>query len=103
MTHYRILYWKTFPVQVKAWQGDEKTVAMLPDRFERAANVAAMVAGSTDSDAYLAGWQWGELQKRPGDVADVLEQVISELDQAYPWTKLQQMVRSYRAPKDEET
>ncbi len=97
MAHYRILYWKEFPVQVKAWRDGGGATAMLPKRFERAANVAAMVEGSTDSDAYLAGWQWGATGERPGDPQAALEQIMAELDEEYPWAKLQKMIRSYRA------
>lgn len=100
MTHYKILYWKTFPVQVKAWQGDDSVTAMLPKRFERAANVAAMVEGSSDSDAYLDGWQWGPSEERAGSPAAVLAEVTAALEQAYSWTKLQEMVRSYRASRN---
>ncbi len=97
MARYRVLYWKQFPAQVRAWDEDGSISVPLPGRFERALNVAAMVEGSISSDDYLDGWQWGEEQERSGDAKTVAEAIAAELSDAYSWSDLQKMVREYKA------
>lgn len=94
MARYQIMYWKEIPAQVKAVddQGG-KAKAMLPERFSEAIDAAAMVEGSTETDAYLEGWAWGPSAERDGSAEDVVKDLIKELDQAYPQARLRKMVR----------
>ncbi len=94
MARYQIMYWKEIPAQVKAVddQGG-KAKAMLPERFSEAIDAAAMVEGSTETDAYLEGWAWGPSVERDGSAEDVVKDLIKELDQAYPQARLRKMVR----------
>ncbi len=88
MAKYQVMSWKHIPSQVKAWDGDEQVKAMLPDRFQVAIDAFAMKDGSTDMDAYLAGWSWGPVQERHGTPEEVLVSVINELDDTHPRAKL---------------
>ena len=84
MAQYQVMYWKHIPSQVKAWEGEVEAKAMLPDYFQAAIDAYAMKDGSTDMDAYLAGWAWGPEQKRPGEPQNVVDQLIAELTAANP-------------------
>ena len=88
MSKYQVMYWKHIPSQVKAWEEHEQVKAMLPDRFQVAIDAFAMKDGSTDMDAYLAGWSWGPVLERHGTPEEVLVSVISELDSTLPRAKL---------------
>jgi cvfA/B/C family virulence factor len=82
------MYWKHIPSQVKAWDDGSEVKRMLPDRFQVAIDAYAMKDGSTDMDAYLDGWKWGDIEQREGSPEEVLNAVISELDASNPRSKL---------------
>ena len=74
MADLTILYWRDMPSQVIARAGRKTAKRELPKRFMEAIDAAAMRAGATDTDAYLAGWRRGA----PSPCADDLEQAVSE-------------------------
>jgi hypothetical protein len=92
MARYQIMYWQDIPAQVKA-EDDEgnRAKAMLPDRFSQAIDAAAMAEGSTDSDAYLNGWDWSAEAERAGDAQAVIDALVAELDEAFPQQRLSEM------------
>ena len=94
MARYRILYWKEFPSQLQAKDEAGKTNALLPQRFQQAIDAAAMAEASTDEDAYLDGWHWGEEQERPGPAKELMETLLAELEAEYPQSRLVQMIRA---------
>lgn len=96
MAHYRIQYWKDFPTVVTAWEGDDQAKALLSDRFQAAIDQASMVEGSTDADAYLDGWRYGETAERPGAPQQVVGEVVAELEAEFSPERLVEMVRSIR-------
>jgi hypothetical protein len=88
MAHYQVMYWKHIPSQVKAWEGQAQVKRMLPDYFQAAIDAYAMKDGSTDADAYLDGWRWGQVEERAGSPDAVLRAVIDELTAANPRSRL---------------
>jgi hypothetical protein len=88
MAKYQVMYWKHIPAQVKAWDATAEVKRMLPDRFQAAIDAYAMKDGSTDMDAYLDGWWWGDPQEREGSAADVADSLTRELVEANPRSKL---------------
>jgi len=85
MATYKILYWQEVPSQVKAEDDrDEVTVPMPPKFMERIDQLAAK-RGLQQSDDYLAQWQWGEDQERPGTAQEVAEAVAAELGSQAAW------------------
>ncbi|HSM55604.1 MAG TPA: virulence factor [Candidatus Sulfomarinibacteraceae bacterium] len=93
MAQYQIMYWQEFPSQVKVTDENGTVRKMLPDYFQQAIDGAAMAEGSTDSDAYLDGWDWGPQEEREGSAEDVAEALVAELEEAYPKSRLAEMVR----------
>ena len=65
-TALTVVYWRDIPAQVVAraggrGRGPGRTARRaLPDRFQQAIDRAAMRAGLSGSDAYLAEWRRGE-------------------------------------------
>lgn len=88
MARYQVMYWKHIPSQVKAWDEQGEVKRMLPDRFMAAIDAYAMKDGSTDMDAYLAGWAWSAEQDRPGGAAEVAEALVQELEEANPRSRI---------------
>jgi len=88
MAKYQVMFWKNIPAHVKAWDGKGEVKRLLPDRFQAAIDAYAMKDGSTDMDAYLEGWRWGETQERAGSPEDVASAVVAELDVANPRSAL---------------
>jgi hypothetical protein len=93
MARYQIMFWKDFPAQVKAVDENGTAKIMLSDRFSQAIDAAAMAEGSSDSSAYLEGWDWSAEQERDGSAKAVAQAVAAELEQAYPPEKLAEMIR----------
>ena len=69
MAQLTIVYWRDIPAQVIAKQKRTTAKRVLPERFEKAIDRAAMRSGARDSDAYLAEWRRGE----PAPCGDDLE------------------------------
>lgn len=84
MTTYQIMYWHDIPVQVRAGGRRDRAGIELPARFQAAVDNAAMAAGLTGTDAYLAGFTWGEPAEREGTPAEVAAAVAAELDARHP-------------------
>ena len=82
------MFWKHIPSQVKAWDGDREVKRMLPDYFQAAIDAYAMKDGSTDMDAYLDGWKWGPVEEREGTPDKVIEDLVHELTNANPRSRL---------------
>ncbi len=97
MARYQVMYWKDFPAQVKAHDETGVVKMLLPQRFSQAIDAAAMAEGSTESSAYLDGWDWGPEQERAGNANTVADVLAAELDQAYPQERLAEMIRRHRS------
>jgi hypothetical protein len=88
MAHCQVMYWKHIPTQVRAWDESGEVKRMLPDRFMAAVDAYAMREGSTDMDAYLAGWRWSEPAERDGPPPAVAEALVAELVRDHPLSRL---------------
>lgn len=84
MTRYQIMYWHDIPVQVRAGGRRDRASIELPARFQEAVDNAAMAAGLTGTDGYLAGFIWSEPQERDGSPQEVAAAVAAELESAHP-------------------
>ncbi len=47
-----------------------------------------MKDGSTEMDAYLEAWRWGDTEERAGSAEEVANSLVKELDAANPRSKL---------------
>ena len=51
------IFWRDIPAQVVARSGRQKASRVLPGRFQTAIDRAAMKAGKTGMDEYVAEWR----------------------------------------------
>ena len=59
MTEYAIIYWRDIPAQIKLRDETGRAGQPLSRRFSAAISAAALHAGLTASDDYLAMWRNG--------------------------------------------
>ncbi len=52
-----IILWRDIPAQVNGRDGDERQQVILPGRFQKAIDRAAMVAGKKTAQEYVAEWR----------------------------------------------
>ena len=85
-TALTVVYWRDIPAQVVAraggrGRGGGRTARRaLPDRFQEAIDRAAMRAGLSGSDAYLAEWRRGEPTAGEGDPETEADALARRLD-----------------------
>lgn len=80
------------PLQVRVSAGNELLRAALPERFERAALRAGTAAPNLIKERRLE-----ELGVRYGELRDVLDAVVQEIDAAYDDARLEELVRGAMA------
>lgn len=100
MTTYQVLFWHDIPVQVRAGGRRDRASVELPQRFQEAVDNAAMAAGLSGTDAYLAGFEWGPPAEREGSPAEVAAAVAAELDTkltAIDWRRTVSQIRDNTA------
>src|ERR1700688_1245097 len=89
-----VIYWRDIPAQVNARAGTEKHQAILPRRFQRAIDDAAMVAGKKTANEYVGEWRRTSLPIPPdGDgIQAAAEAEAVRLEAAFPRERLQLFV-----------
>ena len=79
MATYKVLYWRDIPAQGKADNRPKPLSSPLPERYQVAIDRIAMKEGLAGSDAYLDLWKWSPRVERAGSAAEVLTEVLAEL------------------------
>ena len=87
-----ITYWRDLPSQVTVRQGRREEKRMLSARFQEAIDMAAMRAGASDSDAYLADWRRGEPTPCGDDLAAEADRVVAEIEAAHDKARLKAII-----------
>lgn len=87
-----IICWRDIPAQVNAGSGDARIQRILPRRFQRAIDEAAMVAGLTGASQYIGEWRRTTRPDRGGDPEAAALRVAEELEEAFPRERLKTFV-----------
>ena len=87
------IYWRDIPAQVTAQRGRNREKALLAARFQHAIDRAAMVAGCTDTDSYVAEWR-RESAACATDLAASVAAEAARIDAEYSAERLERLVRS---------
>lgn len=91
MSQVQVVYWRDIPAQVKAREGRTRVSRPLSPRFQEAIDAAAMRAGASATDDYLAEWRTSDPTDRPGAPEAVADAWVSELETAYPPERLMRL------------
>jgi len=80
VARYRILYWQQIPTQIRVEDEFDDVTVMLDDRFMKLVDARAMKEGLTETDAFLAAWQWSEDAEREGSAHEVAAALKAEIE-----------------------
>ena len=92
MAEVTILYWRDIPAQVLSGRGRSAIKRALPERFEQAIDRAAMRAGLSGTDDYLAEWRKAPPTEVPGEAAQAVDSVASAIDRDYDTARLKALI-----------
>jgi hypothetical protein len=88
-----VISWRDIPAQVNGRRGDEKHQIVLPRRFQRAIDEAAMVAGKKTASEYVGEWRRRSRAVDGGNAIDVAaEHEARALEEAFPRERLARFV-----------
>jgi hypothetical protein len=88
-----VISWRDIPAQVGATDGERNARAALADRFMLAIDEAAMRAGLSGSDAYLAEWH-RTARECGADLEREVADEVARLEERFPAKVLEQIVES---------
>lgn len=92
MADVTIVYWRDIPAQVIAGRGRRAEKVVLPERFEKAIDMAAMRSGAQETDDYLAEWRREGPVPVEGDDASAAEAEAARLDKEYTQARLRELI-----------
>ena len=87
-----VICWRDIPAQVNAGSGSSKIQRILPRRFQRAIDEAAMVAGKTQASQYVGEWRRKVVPGDPSDPEGAALRAAEELEAAFPRERLKEFV-----------
>ncbi len=87
-----VICWRDIPAQVNAGSGSSKIQRILPRRFQRAIDRAAMVAGKTQASQYVGEWHRKIIPGDPDDPEGAALRAAEELEAAFPLERLDAFV-----------
>ena len=87
-----VICWRDIPAQVNAGSGEHKVQRILPRRFQRAIDNAAMEAGMSSASQYIGEWRRIARPTDGDDLEGAALRVAAELEAAFPRERLQTFV-----------
>lgn len=87
-----VISWRDIPAQVNAGSGDHRIQRILPRRFQRAIDNAAMVAGMSSASQYIGEWRRSSRRTDGDDPEGAALRVAAELEAAFPRERLETFV-----------
>lgn len=94
------IYWRDIPAQVTAGSRATGDKVLLHARFQHAIDRAAVVAGKTDTQSYVAEWR-RETEPLVGEASEAAAARAEKIEAEYPRDALEQLVR-FGGSKQEE-
>jgi hypothetical protein len=88
-----VISWRDIPAQVSATDGERNARAALADRFMLAVDEAAMRAGLSGSDDYLAEWRRTN-HECGADLEREVADEVARLEESFPTDVLVQLVEA---------
>ena len=87
-----IISWRDIPAQVNAGAGDQRVQRILPRRFQRAIDKAAMVAEMSSASQYIGEWRRTSRRADGDDPEGAALRLAAELEAAFPRERLETFV-----------
>lgn len=86
-----VIMWRDIPAQVNGRDGEAKHQVMLPHRFQKAIDRAAMVAGKKTAQEYVGEWRRAS-HPVSGDLAACVEATAESIDKEFTNERLHVLV-----------
>ena len=90
-----VISWRDVPAQVLVKSGRETAKVQLSHRFQEAVDRAAMRAGKSGSDAYLADWKRSEPRRCGDDLKAEAESEAAAIEARYSDDDLLRLIRAH--------
>lgn len=89
-----LISWRDIPAQVNAGSGEQRVQRILPRRFQKAIDRAAMVAGKTQASQYVGEWRRSVVPAGADDPETAALAAAAELEEAFPRERLNEFVKT---------
>ena len=89
-----LISWRDIPAQVNGGSGADRVQRILPRRFQRAIDRAAMVAGKTQASQYVGEWRRTTIPAGSDDPETAAMAAATSLEEAFPRERLDEFVRT---------
>lgn len=90
-----VISWRDVPAQVLVKSGRETAKVQLSHRFQEAVDRAAMRAGKSGSDAYLADWKRSEPRRCGDNLKAEAEAEAASIEARYSDDDLLRLIRAH--------
>ena len=90
-----VISWRDIPAQVVVKKGRETGKVQLSHRFQEAVDRAAMRAGKSGSDAYLADWKRSEPRRCGDDIQAEANADAARIEAQYSDDDLLRLIRAH--------
>ena len=91
------MYWKEVPVQVQAQDASGQASRQLDHRFQEGVDAISMFDGSTGTDEYLMGWEWGPYRELEGSAQEAADREAARLNDNFPQNFVERIRELYRS------
>ena len=89
-----VISWRDIPAQVNCGGGDRRVQRILPRRFQKAIDRAAMVAGKTQASQYVGEWRRTVVPADGDDPETAAIAAAADLEEAFPRERLNEFVKT---------
>ena len=89
-----LISWRDIPAQVNAGSGEGRAQRILPRRFQRAIDRAAMVAGKTQASDYVGEWHRTRIPGNGTDPESAAIAAAAQLEETFPRERLDEFVKT---------
>ena len=89
-----LISWRDIPAQVNGGSGSDRVQRILPRRFQRAIDRAAMVAGKTQASQYVGEWRRTMIPAGSDDAETAAMAAAASLEEAFPRERLDEFVKT---------
>lgn len=90
-----VISWRDIPAQVVVKAGRETAKVQLAQRFQEAVDRAAMRAGKSGSEAYLADWKRSEPRRCGDDLQAEAQAEAARIEARYSDADLLRIIRAH--------
>ena len=86
-----VIMWRDIPAQINGKHGEDRHQVMLPHRFQKAIDRAAMVAGKKTAQDYVGEWRRTN-HPLTGELVETVDQIAATIEREFTNERLHALV-----------